>query len=60
MDTAYQDLRFVIRSLARNRGFTLAVLLTLGLGIAANTAIFSVVDGVMLQPLPFPELRLAS
>ncbi len=53
MDSAYQDLRFVIRSLARHPGFTLAVLLTLGLGIAANTAIFSVVNGVMLQPLPF-------
>ena len=53
MDTAYQDLKFVIRSLARHPGFTLSVLLTLGLGIAANTAIFSVVNGVMLQPLPF-------
>jgi hypothetical protein len=55
MDTAIGDLKFVFRSLARNRGFTLAVVLTLGLGIAANTAIFSVVNGVMLQPLPFPS-----
>jgi len=55
MDTAIGDLKFVFRSLARHRGFTLAVLLTLGLGIAANTAIFSVVNGVMLQPLPFPS-----
>ena len=53
MDNAYQDLKFVIRSLIRHPGFTLSVLLTLGLGIAANTAIFSVVNGVMLQPLPF-------
>jgi predicted permease len=46
------DLRFAIRSLSRSRGFALAVIVTLGLGIGANTAIFSVVRGVMLRPLP--------
>src|SRR5690348_16412209 len=46
------DLRFALRSLARARGFAIAVILTLGLGIGANTAIFSVVRGVMLRPLP--------
>lgn len=46
------DLRFALRSLARSRGFALAVIVTLGLGIGANTAIFSVVRGVMLRPLP--------
>ena len=46
------DFRYVFRSLARARGFAVAVVLTLGLGIGANTAIFSVVRGVMLRPLP--------
>src|SRR3954465_779984 len=46
------DLRFAVRSLSRARGFALAVVLTLGLGIGANTAIFSVVRAVMLKPLP--------
>ena len=46
------DFRYVLRSLSRARGFAVAVVLTLGLGIGANTAIFSVVRGVMLRPLP--------
>jgi putative ABC transport system permease protein len=46
------DIRYAVRSLSRARGFTLTVILTLGLGIGATTAIFSVVRGVLLKPLP--------
>jgi len=54
------DVRYAVRTLARAPGFTLAALLTLGLGIGANTAILSVVDGVLLRPAPFEDVdRLA-
>lgn len=55
METLWRDVRQTLRWMVRQKGFTAAACLTLALGIGANTAIFSIVYGVLLKPLPYAD-----
>src|SRR5688572_7100019 len=55
MDILWQDLRHAVRRLRRDFGFTAGVVLTLAIGVSANTAVFGVVRSILLEPLPYVE-----
>ncbi|HMH12055.1 MAG TPA: hypothetical protein VK578_03000 [Edaphobacter sp.] len=55
MESIAADIRFALRQIRRSPGFSVAVILLLALGIGATTAVFSLVDAILLEPVPYPE-----
>src|ERR1700680_2355547 len=55
MSSFWRDLRYAARTLAKSPGFTIIAIVTLGLGMAVNTTVFSVINGMLLRPLPVPH-----
>src|SRR5450432_1252821 len=55
LETIWNDFRYAVRSLSKTPGFTAVIVLTMALSIGANSAIFSVIEGVLLRPLPYPH-----
>ena len=57
MNTFFQDIRYAVRALRRNAALTIVIVASLAIGIGANTAVFSVVNALLLKPLPYPDCR---
>src|SRR5215469_4181601 len=57
METLAQDTRYALRNLAKSPGFAIVAIITLALGIGASTAIFSVIDNIMMEPFPYPDAQ---
>ena len=57
METLLPDIRYALRTLRKSRGFALVAVLTLALGVGASTAIFSVIENILMEPFPYPDAQ---